>query len=567
MNTKLLAPVLLAGSVAAQSSAYTFYGDDSLDYFGQAVQACGDVDGDSVPDVLVGVIGDDNTAFYAGAVRVYSGADGALIYERCGDFQGDRLARSVGGPGDLDGDGRAEFVAGAANSDVNGPCAGMVRVYDGSDGSIRFEFLGDGDHDELGWSVNGAGDVDDDGVADVIAGARQVFASTTVGPGYARVFSGATGQELWTFWGDTQADQFGFSVDGAGDVDGDGFDDLVVGAPYADANGVDSGYARVLSGFDGQTLFTWIGANAGDRFGYAVNGGLDVDGDSFPDVVVGGPDGALGPDRPGVARVYSGFDGSPIHTLYGDAHGDGFGQSVAVVGNLDGAGNADLLIGAHADDDNGKGSGSIRAFAGSTAQVLFDLHGDQQGDLLGYAVDTLGDLNGDAYDDVIGGAWNASTATTTSSGYVRVFLSAAPPPMTYCTAKIDSQGCVGAIASSGAPSLSIGDDLVVSATGVQNQKPGLAFWGLGPVAAPFLGGTLCVSPPLVRTTVQLSSGSAPPTVDCSGSFAFPFTSSYEQATGLLPGDALHVQYWSRDPAHPDGTGVALSDAVHIDLVP
>ena len=107
--------------------------------------------------------------------------------------------------------------------------------------------------------------------------------------------------------------------------------------------------------------------------------------------------------------------------------------------------------------------------------------------------------------------------------------------------------------------------LVVTAQGVVNQKNGLWFYGTnGRAASPFLGGTLCVLPPLVRTPFQ-SSGGNPPPDDCSGAYALDFSALAPADPNLAPGDAVHAQYWFRDPAHPDGTGAGLSDAVEFEL--
>jgi hypothetical protein len=109
----------------------------------------------------------------------------------------------------------------------------------------NFPFSGDSANDQFGISVSGAGDVNGDGFDDLIVGAH-LDDNNGGSSGSARVLSGATGAILYTFSGDSAGDQFGFSVSGAGDVDGDGFDDLIVGAFLDDNNGTDSGSARVF---------------------------------------------------------------------------------------------------------------------------------------------------------------------------------------------------------------------------------------------------------------------------------------------------------------------------------
>lgn len=134
---------------------------------------------------------------------------------------------------------------------------------------------------------------------------------------------------------------------------------------------------------------------------------------------------------------------------------------------------------------------------------------------------------------------------------------------TYCSGKVNSLGCTPAVNVTGAASLS-GSSLVVSASEVINNKSGLLFWGFAPTAAPFQGGTLCVQPPTLRTPVQLSGGS-PSGSDCTGSFAFAFTSTFLASAGLAVDDDVYCQYWSRDPASPSTT--SLSDAARFRVCP
>jgi hypothetical protein len=131
------------------------------------------------------------------------------------------------------------------------------------------------------------------------------------------------------------------------------------------------------------------------------------------------------------------------------------------------------------------------------------------------------------------------------------------PAKSFCTAKINSQGCTPTAFPSGTPSMSGGSFQVV-ATNVLNNKVGIMFWGLNSGAVPFQGGTKCVLAPTVRTPIQNSGGNPPPD-DCSGKYSFTWTTAYMTSKGLSPGDTVYAQFWSRDPTAPWTTG--LTDAV------
>ncbi len=336
-----------------------------------------------------------------------------------GPAAADLLGRAVDWMGDLNGDGVPEVIAGAPFSSPNQPQSGYVVVLNGASGQAFYNFPGAQNGSMLGASVAAAGDVDLDGFPDLVAGSPLVLPPLPGGPpnppGKAFVHSGKTGALLYTFASAAIGDGFGRSVDGGHDVNADGFPDVIVGADYGD-------FAQVFSGKDGSILHTFNADNAGDFFGFAVAMPGDMDGDGFADLAVGARlDDNTGADS-GSVRAFSGNTGSTLYTLNGDSAGDAMGTSVAGAGDINADGLPDLVAGAYKDDDGGTDAGSARVFAGVTGLILNTFHGEAAGDFAGYlnGVDGAGDANGDGRDDVLVSS-PLNDQNGTSAGRIRVF--------------------------------------------------------------------------------------------------------------------------------------------------
>ncbi len=138
-------------------------------------------------------------------------------------------------------------------------------------------------------------------------------------------------------------------------------------------------------------------------------------------------------------------------------------------------------------------------------------------------------------------------------------------PQAWCAGKLTSQGCTPSIGSSGSTSFSGPDDLAIHGDQFVEQKLGFLFWGPDPSVAPFANGTRCVGA-AYRTPAQNSGGELPPAT-CTGNLQFPFTHAYAASRGLAAGDTIYAQWFARDPANPDGTGVSLSNGLEVTFCP
>jgi FG-GAP repeat protein len=412
-----------AGQAIAYSGAtgavlWTRNGTVAFEMAGYSVARVGDLNGDGVEDPAIGIVYADNgPAFAAGRVEVVSGTTGVPILSVLGAGLGDNLGASLAAAGDVNGDGTPDILAGAPGGTLPGLLnAGSVRLISGATGATLLQLQGIAAGDKLGTSVAGVGDASGDGVPDLFAGAPE---PNNNGNGYVRLYSGATGAILFTLASTLLFEEFGSSVAGAGDLSGDGVPDLLVGAPKAlGAPGIPqntaAGRVQALTGLGGAPLFNVVGTNANGALGTSVAGLGDVNGDGTPDFLSGEP-GALGSG--GQAQVRSGTSGAPIFTFQGQETGDQFGRAAAAVGDVDGDGREDLVVGApSADAGFIPNSGRATLHSSATGSALATLDGPASGANLGSAVAGLGDVDGDGVPDFAAG----SPAENLAAGVVRV---------------------------------------------------------------------------------------------------------------------------------------------------
>lgn len=329
--------------------------------------------------------------------RLWQSLHGATI--------GDTLGAAVATAGDLDQDGWVDWLVGVPSANPQGRDSGLVRLVSGLKGSMIAELPGAAQNDRFGVALAPVGDWNGDGAPDFAVGADQM---PQAGTGMAVVYSGADRSELRRFTGEQRLDYFGAALAPAGDVNGDGRPDLLVGAPGHASQGRDTGAAYLWSGADGARLQIWYGSAAGDRFGTALAPAGDLDGDGFGDLWIGAP-GADGAAGAGCGRVglYSGRDGAVLFQYEGEAAGDRLGASLANAGDLDGDGRADLLAGAPGADTGGEDSGAVHVLAGANGRRLALYPGPSAGARFGTAVAAAGDVDRDGTPDLLVGASGA----------------------------------------------------------------------------------------------------------------------------------------------------------------
>ncbi len=536
------AALALAALAAGASPAQTFdlsningtnglvlYGANASDAAGASARGAGDINGDGLGDLAVGAPYAYGGPLEAGAGRAYfvfgqqgglangqtldTPADGTNGFEFVSEDADDYGGLSISGVGDIDGDGFSDVVVavpygdGAANGRLNsgeafvlfGGSGAFTTPLDGSavGAAQGFRILGGAAGDYAGISVSGVGDINGDGFDDLAVGAPfadsdadsyfegavyVILGRSSAFPASIDLGSLGASDGFTLFDSDddlTDGFRLGSGVAGAGDVNGDGIDDLLVGAGHADlviGSGNDEGRAYVLfgntsgfgasfdlAGLTGANGFVLTGIDAGDEAGFSVSTAGDIDGDGLADIVVGAPYAASASNgRPGAGEAYVVFGsesafsspiglgslgGSDGFVIHGDDTGDQAGFSVGAAGDVNGDGYGDVLIGARNADSVADGRASagesivvfgrdtgvspfgaaldLASLAGSDGLVL---HGVANNDFSGSSVSGTGDVNGDGLDDIAIGAPSGDGAGDATNGSGDNYLVYGPLP-------------------------------------------------------------------------------------------------------------------------------------------
>jgi hypothetical protein len=335
LSSSLLLLPMIGPTSRAQETLWKRVG--VYDHFFTATQIAraGDLDGDGLPDLLVGFHynGQDT-----GVVRALRGSDGSDLFVIDGQAAGDNFGWSVAGLGDVDGDLVCDFAASS-----RGSVTSYVAVHSGASGALLYTVTAKPAY-TFGAALARIDDVDHDGLPDLLVGEYGESLGSG-GSGAVHLYGGGNGAWIRSLFGDGGTDQtFGFSVAGVGDLDGDGVPDLAVGAPELRYLSSDTdGSVFVYSGATGALLREWSGLGEKVFFGQSVVDAGDVNGDGVSDLLVGAP-GAnrLFDDQNGAAYLYSGATLAPIVYRLGDQLASQFGATVASVGDVDGDGSADF---------------------------------------------------------------------------------------------------------------------------------------------------------------------------------------------------------------------------------
>ncbi len=406
-----------AGGLAT-TAAWTGESNQANADFGRSVATAGDVNGDGFSEVIVGANYYANGQMLEGRAFVYHGSVGGLATTAAWTAEGNQaqayFGYSVATAGDVNGDGFSDVIVGASLYDNGQTDEGRAFVYQGSAAGLATTPAWTAESDyfdpEFGFSVATAGDVNGDGFSDVIVGAFLYERWRGGAFVYHGGSDGLAPSSSWFTAGGQIGAGWGFSVATAGDVNGDGYSDIIAIANRYDNGQIDEGRAIVYHGsFSGATTIAWSAETnqAGAELAAAASAG-DVNGDGYSDVILGSSLYDGGQIDEGRTFLYlgspNGLGGDPVWTSEPNQAGAWFGRSVGSAGDVNGDGYSDVIVGAPRYDNGQTDEGRALLYLGSAGGLggpTWGIEGDQDGAALGTSVGTAGDVNGDGFSDLL----------------------------------------------------------------------------------------------------------------------------------------------------------------------
>ena len=485
------------------TAAATVESNQADAYMGISVASAGDVNGDGYSDVIVGAYGYTNGQFFEGRAFVYHGSTSGINTTAAATVESNQVNASMGvsvtSAGDVNGDGYSDVIVGAHFYDNGQTREGAIFVYHGSASGINTTAAATVESNlanaYLGYSVASAGDVNGDGYSDVIVGAYG-YTNGQSNEGAAFIYHGSASGINTTAAATVESNQvnanMGYSVASSGDVNGDGYSDVIVGVPYFDNGQTDEGRAYVYNGaatgINTTPVATVESNQINAQMGYSVASAGDVNGDGYSDVIVGARLYDNGQTDEGAAFVYhgsaSGISTTAAATVESNQAIAWMGYSVASAGDVNGDGYSDVIVGALYYDNGQTDEGAAFVYHGSATGInttaAATVESNQANAFMGWSVASAGDVNGDGYSDVIVGTYLYDNGQT-DEGAAFVYHGSATGINTTAAATVESNQVN---ASMGVSVASAGDvngdgysDVIVGAYGYTNgqNSEGAAF--------------------------------------------------------------------------------------------